>query len=113
MDRISFDAKTVETILSGDQTWYASKASYSGRGAIEVVQRCSDLAIGTCNVVACIGPLTKEVLQENAEKLSMQPHEFECLLNQCETNSIYALILKDPRRYAEPIPTEDPISLIA
>ena len=113
MDCIAFDAKTVEFILNGIQTWYPTKVCYEGRGAIEVIQRCSDLAMGTVEVVACIGPLTKKIIEENMEKFSLMPAQEENLLNEVESTSIYALILKDPRKYHEPIPSEDPVSLTA
>jgi hypothetical protein len=113
MECIAFDAKTVDLILNEIQTWYPTKDCYEGRGSIEVIQRCSDLAMGTVKVVACIGPLTKEILEQNIEKFSLLPSEEENLLNEIESSSIYALILKDPRKYPEPVLSEDPISLSA
>ena len=111
MSSMVLDARSIDSILSGSRTWQLRFEKVSHKGVIEVVQGCSDLILGTVEVVGCIGPLTEQVVEDSLDKFNLSELEAKQLSNRIAKGMrVYAMILESPRRYMSPvIATEDTI----
>lgn len=91
---------SIQQILSGARTWELRGVPTRIRGRVALIKSGSGKILGTCNIVDCIGPLTPEQLQANADKHQI-PQES---LTQLPVPKPYAWVLADVKSFAEPIP---------
>jgi hypothetical protein len=105
MDCLIIKKEYLDKIFSGKKTWEIRGFRTHKRGKIGLIQSGSGEIIGECEIVDCSKELTLEEYLKNKHK-------------HCSNNSklnykkTFAWILKNPKRYSEPIKYKHPMGAI-
>ena len=94
----------IERILAGEKTWELRSRRTSLRGTIGLIRSKSGLVVGTCELVACDGPLSPGQLRRNAQR-----HRAPiAALRDLGYREVYAWVLANARPLEPPIPYQHP-----
>jgi hypothetical protein len=86
----------LEKILRGTKTWEIRSRATTVRGPVALIESGSGTVVGTCNIVGCIGPLSREECRRNARRAGFPRGDAP------QTGS-YAWVVKDARRIRAPV----------
>jgi hypothetical protein len=86
----------LEQILRGSKTWEIRSRAAHVRGRIGLIESGSGTVVGTCELVGCKGPLTREQRRTGARRAGFPRGEMIGL-------GAYAWVLKDARRLKRPV----------
>jgi hypothetical protein len=94
----------IDHILADTKTWEIRGARTSIRGLIGLIAGGSGTVVGICELIDCVGPLTKSAFRRNAAKAGMRPRE--AVLGRYRKT--YAWVLAKPKRLKKPIAYKHP-----
>ncbi len=89
----------LDLILEGKKTWELRGSKTKKRETISLIESGSGEIKGSCKIVDCLGPLTKEQFSNNTNKhRSLQP----------SYKKTYAWVLSEPKRFEKGIKYNHP-----
>jgi hypothetical protein len=94
----------IDKILDGEKIWEIRGSRTSVQGTIGLIASRSGTVVGVCDLVDCIGPLTRGEFRKNAKKAGMHPREATLGYYR----HTYAWVLKNARKLARPIEYRHP-----
>ena len=94
-------------ILDGKKTWEMRSRAVTFRERIALIQSKSGKVIGTADLVACIGPLSREKLTNNRDKHQATDETLAENFGYKE-NGVYAWELSNAQRLAKPVRYKHP-----
>lgn len=93
----------IEKILGGNKSWEIRGSRTKIRGRIGLIRSRSGTVVGTCELIDCIGPLSKEELRRNARRAGMKPEEVELPYSRT-----FAWVISNPQYLKTPVPYRHP-----
>jgi len=96
-------APFINQILAGTKTWELRNRRTTKRGRIGLIQSGTGMVVGEANLVDVLGPLSLGDYMKNARRWAGQPSEVEL-----SWRGGYAWVLKNARRYRNPVPYKHP-----
>ena len=100
MTGLSLKPGSIQQILTGKKTWELRIKPTEIRGRIALIKGGAKSICGTAKLTDCIGPLTLELMNDNADKHQIPLESLGRLLYR----RTYALVLADVQAFAQPIP---------
>lgn len=95
-------SEPINDILAGRKTWEIRGKRTHIRETIGLIEKGTGTVVGLCELVGCIGPLSLAELRRNQRKHGMPQ---ACLWSrEGHYKTIYAWVLKNPRRLKHPVP---------
>lgn len=95
-------SEPIDEILAGRKTWEIRGNRTHFRETIGLIEKGTGTVVGLCELVDCLGPLSLAELRRNLRKHRMP---LSCLWSRGNHyKTIYALVLKNPRRLKHPAP---------
>jgi len=95
-------SEPINEILAGKKTWEIRGKPTKIRGTIGLIEKGTGTVVGLCDVVNCLGPLSLAEMRRNIGKHGMSLSDLRSRDGNYET--IYAWVLKRPRRFKGPVP---------
>lgn len=95
----------IEKILAGEKMWEIRGARTHTRGPIALIKGGSGRVFGTCRLVDCLGPLTKDQMLESEGRHRIPRED---LLAGMPYKNTYAWVLAEARPLAEAVPYRHP-----
>ena len=93
MDCLIIKKKWLDLILSGKKTLEIRGSRIHKRGKIGLIESGSGEIKGTCELVDCIGPLSKNDFKKNQNKHQSKLSNYK---------TTYAWVLTKPKRFSKP-----------
>lgn len=106
MDCLLIKEFYLNKIFDENKTWEIRGARTNKRGKIGLIQSGSGKIMGECNLIDCIGPLSKEQLFKNKDKHKVND------INSISYKNIFAWVIKDAKRYNLAISYKHPMGAI-
>jgi ASCH domain len=103
MNALLIRSPHIEKILQGIKTWEIRGSRTQVRGTIGLVRSGSGMVVGTCEIVDCLGPLTREEFRRNARRAGLKPAE--AASGYVKT---FAWVLANVRHLRKPVLYEHP-----
>jgi len=97
----------IDKIFSGEKIWEIRGTRTHKRGRIALIQSGSGMVIGEVDLVNCLGPLN-----ESQFKLNITKHCSSHLFSEVSYKNVFAWVLENPVRYAEPKLYSHPLGAI-
>lgn len=88
-------------ILRGSKTWEIRSRATSVRGPIALIQSGTGTIVGTCRIVACVGPFTIEERRSGWKKAAFPR-------GRLLPAGFYAWVVQGARRLRSPVPYRHP-----
>jgi hypothetical protein len=98
-------AKWADLIVRGEKTWELRKRPTSIRGEFGILAKGTGTAVGTAELVDCIGPLDAKTLMENRHLAQESEQE---VADDVKNGYVYAWVLANARKFDEPAPYKHP-----
>ena len=96
VDKIEKFIPKLNQIFDEEKTWEIRGSKTNKRGKIGLIQSGSGKIIGKCDLIDCIGPLTKEQLLLNKNKHKSMN------IDSIFYKTIFAWVIKNAKRYSVP-----------
>lgn len=93
-----------ERILSGVKTWEIRGSRTEVRGKIALLVSGTGTAVGTCEIVDVVGPLTLAELKSNARRLGVRAEA----IRRLHYRTTYAWVVREPKRLRRPVTYRHP-----
>jgi ASCH domain len=103
MNALLIRSPHIEKILAGKKIWEIRGSRTQVRGPIALIRSGSGMVVGTCEIVGCLGPLTREQFRVNARRAGIKPAEAKS--GYAKT---YACVLANPRQLQKPVRYKHP-----
>lgn len=101
-------APFVDWILDGKKTWELRSRRASVRGPIALIEGGTGTVVGTCELVDCLGPLTRDEFLAGAEHINAARAVLAADRWEPDDPPVYAWVLAKARRLPKPVPYEHP-----
>lgn len=95
-------SEPINDILAGRKTWEIRGKRTHIRETIGLIEKGTGTVVGLCELVDCIGPLSLAGMRRNVSKHRIPLAHLRSRKNHYKT--IYAWVLKKPRRLKPPVP---------
>lgn len=95
----------IDLILRGQKTWEIRKRRAATRSRIALIKSKSGCAVGTCRVVDCLGPLSKDQILASSDQHRIPAEKIDQYWEQGKT---YSWVLAEPCPLQPPIPYQHP-----
>jgi len=104
-------SEPIEWILGGRKIWELRTKPTKIRGRIALSEKGAKRIVGMCTLKDCVGPLSVDDYIANARKMNFTKSELEADRKELKkklSTGLYAWVLADVKRLAEPIYFENP-----
>jgi ASCH domain len=91
----------INEILQGKKTWEIRGARTHIRGTIGLIESGTGTVVGLCELVDCVGPLSLREMRETVRRHGIPLVDLRSREGHYKT--IYAWVLKNPRRLKTPV----------
>jgi hypothetical protein len=102
MRGLIIQSEPINEILSRRKTWEIRGGRTHIRGIIGLIEKGTGTVVGLSELVECIGPLSLAEMRRNVDKHGIPLANLRSRKNHYKT--IYAWVLKKPRRLKRPVP---------
>lgn len=108
MQGLMIKREPLAKILAGQKTWEMRSTKTKKKGLIALIESKSGCVMGAAQIVGWQGPLSPKKMREHVREHAGSEESIASHFGYKNKNGAFAWILKDARRFAEPIPYRHP-----